>query len=93
MNAQAYHLLEGRELFRNGSDYVAGSSSIRIINRCLDGYAAMLVAAGAIGGPMMRVLMDWADREGVADPLVKDRDFTTVNYMNEPKEFFNGDHQ
>ena len=80
MNAQAYHLLEGRELFRLGPFYNAGRSYFRVINPCLDGYVAVLVAAGPIGGPMMRYLMDWADREGVADPAVKDRDYSTVNF-------------
>ncbi len=90
MNAQAYHLLEGRELFRLGPFYNAGPSFFRVINPCLDGYSAMLVAAGPIGGPMMRFLMDWADREGVADPTVKDRDYSTVNFTQEPEEFFAG---
>ncbi len=88
MNAQAYHILEGRELFRLGPYTAAGPSFFRTINPCLDGYAAVLGAAGPIGGPMMRYLMDWADREGVADPLVKDRDFSLVNFAQEPEEFF-----
>jgi crotonobetainyl-CoA:carnitine CoA-transferase CaiB-like acyl-CoA transferase len=90
MNAQAYHVLEGRELFRVGPFYNAGGSYFRVINRCLDGYAAVLVAAGPIGGPMMRYLMDWADREGVADPVVRDRDFSAVNFSQEPESFFAG---
>jgi crotonobetainyl-CoA:carnitine CoA-transferase CaiB-like acyl-CoA transferase len=88
MNAQAFHLLEGRELFRQGSWNNAGKSKFRIINPCLDGHTAVLVAAGAIGGPMMRFLIDWADREGVADPLVVGRDWSTLNFLNEPLEFY-----
>lgn len=90
MNAQAYHVLEGRELFRLGPYYNAGPSFFRVINPCLDGYAAMLAAAGPIGGPVMRFLMDWADHDGVADPFVKDRDYSTVNFTHEPEEFFAG---
>ena len=90
MNAQAFHVLEGRELFRMGSLYGAGRGHFRIINPCLDGHVAVLVAAGAIGAPMMRFLMDWADRDGVADPLVRDRDFATINFAFEPDEFFDG---
>ncbi|MFM7534935.1 MAG: CaiB/BaiF CoA transferase family protein [Acidimicrobiales bacterium] len=88
MNAQAYHLIEGRELFRQGSWNNAGRSKFRIITPCLDGHAAVLVAAGAIGGPMMRFLVDWAEREGVADPLVIGRDWSTLNFLDEPLEFY-----
>ena len=90
MNAQAFHVLEGRELFRLGPYNNAGKAAFRIINPCLDGHAAVLTAAGPIGGPMMRFLMDWADREGVADPFVKDRDYTTLNFADEPIEFYDG---
>jgi crotonobetainyl-CoA:carnitine CoA-transferase CaiB-like acyl-CoA transferase len=90
MNAQALHLLEGRELFRLGPFYNAGPSYFRVINKCLDGHVAVLSAVGPVGGSMMRFFMDWADREGVADPFVKDRDFTTVNFADEPEEFFAG---
>jgi crotonobetainyl-CoA:carnitine CoA-transferase CaiB-like acyl-CoA transferase len=90
MNAQAYHVLEGHELFRAGPFNSAGRSFFRTINACLDGHVANLAAAGPIGGPIMRLLMDWADREGVADPLVKDRDYSTVNFTQEPDEFFAG---
>jgi len=90
MNAQAFHVLEGRELFRVGPFYNAGPSYFRVINECLDGYVAVLAAAGPIGAPMMRFVMDWADREGVADPLVKDRDYSTLNFTEEPVEFFAG---
>ena len=90
MNAQAYHILEGRELFRAGSFYRAGPSFFRIVNPCLDGHVAFLAAAGPIGGAMMRYLMDWAEAEGVAHPAVKDRDFSTLNFNNEPEEFFAG---
>ncbi len=90
MNAQAYHVLEGRELFRLGPYNSAGRSYFRTINACLDGHVAALAAAGPIGGPIMRFLMDWADREGVADPYVKDRDYGTVNFATEPDEFFAG---
>jgi crotonobetainyl-CoA:carnitine CoA-transferase CaiB-like acyl-CoA transferase len=90
MNAQAYHVLEGRELFRVGPFNSAGRSYFRTINACLDGHVANLAAAGPIGGPIMRLLMDWADREGVADPTVKDRDYSTVNFTTEPDEFFEG---
>ncbi len=88
MNAQSFHLLEGRELFRLGPFNNAGKAFFRIINACLDGHAAVLVAAGPIGGPMMRFLIDWAEREGVADPLVVGRDFTTLNFAYEPIEFY-----
>jgi crotonobetainyl-CoA:carnitine CoA-transferase CaiB-like acyl-CoA transferase len=90
MNAQAYHVLEGRELFRVGPYNNVGPSFFRVINPCLDGYVAALAAAGPIGGPMMRFLMDWADREGVADPAVKDRDYSTLNFTQEPEAFFAG---
>ncbi|MDQ1426483.1 MAG: hypothetical protein QOD72_3981, partial [Acidimicrobiaceae bacterium] len=90
MNAQAYHILEGKELFRVGPNNTAGRSYFRTINPCLDGHAAVLAAAGPIGGSIMRFLMDWADREGVADPSVKDRDYSAVNFANEPEEFFAG---
>jgi crotonobetainyl-CoA:carnitine CoA-transferase CaiB-like acyl-CoA transferase len=86
MNAAAFHLLEGRELMRVGPD----NGRFRMINRCKDGHVAVLPAAGAIGGPMMRFFMDWADRDGVADPLVKDRDYSEINFVNEPPEFFAG---
>lgn len=88
MNAQSFHVLEGRELFRLGPFNNAGKAFFRIINPCLDGHAAVLVAAGPIGGPMMRFLIDWAEREGVADPLVVGRDFTTLNFAYEPVEFY-----
>lgn len=88
MNAQAYHLLEGRELFRVGAYNNAGKAKFRIINPCLDGHAAVLVAAGPIGGPMMRFLVDWAEREGVADPLAVGRDWATLNFAYEPVEFY-----
>jgi crotonobetainyl-CoA:carnitine CoA-transferase CaiB-like acyl-CoA transferase len=88
MNAQAYHVLEGRELFRLGPYSSAGRSFFRVINPCLDGYTAVLGAAGPIGGPVMGYLMNWADRDGVAHPAVKDRDFSTVNFTQEPDEFF-----
>lgn len=88
MNAQAYHLLEGRELFRMGPNNNVGPGGFRVINPCVDGHAAVLLAAGPIGGPMMRFLMEWADREGVADPLVKDRDFAVINFANEDESFF-----
>ena len=84
MNAPAYHLLEGRELMRVG----AYNTWFRMINPCLDGHAAVLPSGGAIGGPMMRFLMDWADQDGVVDPLVKDRDFGQVNFAFEQPEFF-----
>ena len=90
MNAQAFHVLEGRELFRLGPFNNAGASFFRVINACVDGHAAVLAAAGPIGGPMMRFLMEWADREGVADPLVKDRDYARINFASEPDEFFAG---
>jgi crotonobetainyl-CoA:carnitine CoA-transferase CaiB-like acyl-CoA transferase len=90
MNAPAFHLLEGRELFRLGPYYNAGPGFFRVINKCFDGHVAVLSAAGPIGGAMMRFIMDWADREGVADPAVKDRDYRTVNFANEPPEFFAG---
>ena len=68
---QAYHLLEGRELFASGRQQ-RRNGKFRIINPCLDGHVAVLPSAGAIGGPMMRFLIDWAEREGVADPSSKD---------------------
>ena len=49
---------------------------------------AALAAAGPIGGPMMRFMMDWADAEGVAHPLARDRDYSTLNFKDEPEEFF-----
>ena len=90
MNAQAYHVLEGRELFRSGPYNSAGRSKFRVITECADGYAAVLAAAGPIGGPMMRFLMDWAEHDGVADPLVKDRDYSRINFLDEAPEFFEG---
>ena len=90
MNAQAFHVLEGRELFRLGPFNNAGRSFFRVINACADGHVAVLAAAGPIGGPIMRFLMDWADDEGVADPFVKDRDYATINFASEPEEFFAG---
>ena len=88
MNAQTFHILEGRELFRYGPYYAAGPSFFRAINPCLDGHAVALVAAGPIGGAMMRFIMDWADAEGVADPAARDRDYSTLNFLDEPEEFF-----
>lgn len=90
MNAQAFHVLEGYELSRSGPFAAAGRYAFRVINECLDGFVAMLAAAGPIGGPMMRYMMDWADAEGVADPFVKDRDYLTINFKDEPQEFFDG---
>ena len=37
---------------------------------------------------MMRFIMDWADAEGVAHPLARDRDYSTLNFKDEPEEFF-----
>lgn len=88
MNAAAYHLLEGREIVRMGGFNLAGSQPYRIINRCADGHVSVLLAVGPFGGAHMRFLMDWAERDGVADPLVKDRDFTTVQFYDEAPEFF-----
>ena len=88
MNAQAFHVVEGYELFRSGPFTAAGKSSYRVINECRDGFVAMLVAAGPIGGPMMRFMMDWADAEGVAHPLARDRDYSTMNFKDETEEFF-----
>ncbi len=88
MNAQAFHILEGRELFRQGAHNNAGRATFRIINPCIDGYAAVLTAGGPIGGPMMRFLIDWADSEGVAHPLVLGRDFSTIIFGDEPDEFY-----
>lgn len=88
MNAQAYHLVDGHELFRMGPNNNVGPHGFRVINPCLDGHTAVLCAAGPIGGPMMRFLMEWADREGVADPIVKDRDFSVINFVNEDESFF-----
>jgi crotonobetainyl-CoA:carnitine CoA-transferase CaiB-like acyl-CoA transferase len=88
MNAQTFHILEGRELFRFGPYYAAGPSFFRAINPCLDGHAVALVAAGPIGGAMMRFIMDWADAEGVAVPAARDRDYSTLNFLDEPEEFF-----
>ena len=84
MNAAAFHLLEGRELMRVG----AVNGHFRMINPCLDGHAAVLASAGAIGGPMMRFLIDWAERDGVAHPLIKDRDFSQINFVYEDQPFF-----
>jgi len=88
MNAQAFHVLEGYELFRSGPFTAAGKSSFRVINECRDGFVAALAAAGPIGGPMMRFIMDWAEAEGVAHPLARDRDYSTLNFKDEPQEFF-----
>ena len=88
MNAQAFHVLEGFELFRSGAEYAAGPSRLRIINECRDGFVAALAAAGPVGGAMMRFIMDWADAEGVAHPLARDRDYFTLNFKHEPEEFF-----
>jgi crotonobetainyl-CoA:carnitine CoA-transferase CaiB-like acyl-CoA transferase len=88
MNAQAFHVLEGYELFRTGPFTGAGKSLFRVINECRDGFVAALAAAGPIGGPMMRFVMDWADAEGVAHPLARDRDYSTLNFKDEPEEFF-----
>jgi crotonobetainyl-CoA:carnitine CoA-transferase CaiB-like acyl-CoA transferase len=88
MNAQAFHVLEGYELLRSGPFAARGASSYRIINECSDGFVAALLAAGAVGGPMMRFIMDWAAADGVAHPLARDRDYSTLNFKNEPEEFF-----
>jgi crotonobetainyl-CoA:carnitine CoA-transferase CaiB-like acyl-CoA transferase len=88
MNAQAFHVLEGHELFRSGPDYAAGPSRLRIINECSDGFVAALAAAGPVGGAMMRFIMEWADADGVAHPLARDRDYFTLNFKDEPEEFF-----
>jgi crotonobetainyl-CoA:carnitine CoA-transferase CaiB-like acyl-CoA transferase len=88
MNAQAFHVLEGYELFRSGPDTAAGKSSFRIINECGDGFVAALAAAGPVGGAMMRFYMEWADAEGVAHPLARDRDYFSLNFKDEPEEFF-----
>ncbi|MFT3855622.1 MAG: CoA transferase [Ilumatobacteraceae bacterium] len=88
MNAQAFHIVEGYEVFRSGPYHTAGRFAYRIINECRDGFVAALAAAGPVGGPMMRFLMDWADAEGVADPLARDCDYGTLNFNDRDEEFF-----
>ena len=80
MNAQAFHLLEGRELVRMGGLGAYSHARFRMVTPCIDGHLTILPLGGPIGGAMMRYLFDWADREGVADPEVITTDFATVNF-------------
>jgi crotonobetainyl-CoA:carnitine CoA-transferase CaiB-like acyl-CoA transferase len=88
MNAQAFHLLEGHAPQRMGGFATYSHARFQMIMPCADGYVTMLPIGGALGGPMMRHLFSWAEREGVADPSVSDRDFATIDFSQEPAEFF-----
>lgn len=97
MNAQAFHVLEGRELMRTGAYSGHSDARFRLLSPCADGYVAVLPIGGAIGGPMMRFLVDWAEREGVADPDLVGLDFAEVDYnevaargAEESRRFFEG---
>ena len=90
MNAPSFHLLEGRELTRMGSCTAYSSARFKMILDCVDGYTVLLPLGGPLGGPVMRFLMDWADRYGVADPTVRDCDFSTINFATADRDFFDG---
>ncbi len=80
MNAQAFHLLEKRELVRMGGYAAYSHARFRMVMPASDGHVTILPLGGPIGGPMMRFLFDWADREGVADQSVIGTDFEQVNF-------------
>ncbi|MPY92235.1 MAG: hypothetical protein GEV08_03960 [Acidimicrobiia bacterium] len=97
MNAQAFHLLEGRELMRMGGQSSYSHARFRMVTPCADGFVTILPIGGAIGGPMMRHLFDWAEREGVADPDLVGLDFSQVDFAEvsarppeEASRFFDG---
>jgi crotonobetainyl-CoA:carnitine CoA-transferase CaiB-like acyl-CoA transferase len=88
MNAQAFHVLEGRQLSRMGPYSSHSQARFRFMIPCADGHVTAVPVGGALGAPMMRYLFNWAEREGVADPTVKDRDFATTDFSQEPREFY-----
>ncbi|MEA3214097.1 MAG: hypothetical protein QOJ19_253 [Acidimicrobiia bacterium] len=88
MNAQAFHLLEGHQLGRQGPYSSHSAARFRFMIQCADGWVTAVPVGGALGAPMMRYLFDWAEREGVADPTVKDRDFAHTDFSQEPPEFY-----
>ena len=90
MNAQAFHLLEGRELSRNGPYSSYSHARFRMIIACRDGYVTLLPAAGLIGAPMMRYLTEWAVRDGVCDPRLVGVDWAEMNFAAVAADLENG---
>jgi crotonobetainyl-CoA:carnitine CoA-transferase CaiB-like acyl-CoA transferase len=67
--------LHGFDPFRDGAHVRAAGFRRRVIFPCLDGFVALAVGGGVIGAAMMRALTRWMDEEGMAPPLMLERDW------------------
>lgn len=89
MNAQAFHLLEHRELTRQGVYSGYSHNRYRMVLPCLDGHVTVLPIGGQLGGPMMRRLFEWAAQSGVAvDADLAATDFASLDFSSKDNAFF-----
>ncbi len=80
MNAQAFHVLEGRELVRTGAWSGYSHARFRMMYRCADGWVVLVPLGGQLGGPLMHHLFDWAARDGLGDPDLAAVDWIEIDF-------------
>lgn len=84
MNEQAFPILHGNSVERNG--VFAGSEGMRqrLVFACKDGYITLLVAGGPLT-PSLKAFLDWMDEKGMAPQWMLDKDWTEwgpATFMN-----------
>lgn len=84
MNEQAFPILHGNSVERNG--VFAGSEGMRqrLVFPCQDGYITLLVAGGPLT-PSLKALIGWMDEKGMAPQWMLDKDWTQwgpATFMN-----------
>ena len=84
MNEQAFPILHGNSVERNG--VFAGSEGMRqrLVFPCKDGYITLLVAGGPLT-PSLKAFIGWMDEKGMAPQWMLDKDWTQwgpATFMN-----------
>ncbi len=70
MNGTEFKALMGWEMVRSGSEVAYAPNRPRMVFRCADGHITFMCPFGALGGPGVLALMEWADKDGIEVPAL-----------------------
>ena len=88
MNEQAFPILHGSSVERNGVFVGSAGMRQRTVFPCKDGYITILLA----GGPLafsLKAFVNWMDEKGMAPDFMREKDWSTwgpATFMNEQGE-------
>jgi benzylsuccinate CoA-transferase BbsE subunit len=75
MNAQAFPIMHGKSMTRNGVYTGALRLARKMVFRCSDGHISMLHAGGA-AAPAAKAMVDWMDEKGFAADWMKQQNWS-----------------